>query len=263
MSIFIFALLIGVVAGLRTMTAPAAVSWAAYLGWLPVAGTWAWFMGHWLTPWRSSPSRHLPNWSPTSCRSTPSRKVPQQFGAPLVTGALSGAVIGAAAAHVLAGLIAGVVGAVIGTSAATRREALVAGTGGRDLPIALVEDAVAILGALLDRELGGVVSRKFDAIIVGTGQAGPSLAGRLTDAGMTVAIIERQLFGGTCVNTGCMPTKTLVASAHAAHLARRGDDYRRDARRRNGRRRHEEGEGSQGRGVRQFAPRHREMAGRR
>jgi pyruvate/2-oxoglutarate dehydrogenase complex dihydrolipoamide dehydrogenase (E3) component len=65
----------------------------------------------------------------------------------------------------------------------------------------------------------------YDAIIIGTGQAGPSLAGRLTKAGMTVAIIERKLFGGTCVNTGCTPTKTLVASAYAAHLARRAADY--------------------------------------
>jgi pyruvate/2-oxoglutarate dehydrogenase complex dihydrolipoamide dehydrogenase (E3) component len=65
----------------------------------------------------------------------------------------------------------------------------------------------------------------FDAMIIGAGQAGPSLAGRLTAAGMTVAVIERHLFGGTCVNTGCMPTKTLVASAYAAHLVRRGADY--------------------------------------
>lgn len=66
---------------------------------------------------------------------------------------------------------------------------------------------------------------QFDAIIIGAGQAGPPLAGRLTAAGMTVALVERKLFGGTCVNTGCMPTKTLVASAYAAHLARRGADY--------------------------------------
>jgi pyruvate/2-oxoglutarate dehydrogenase complex dihydrolipoamide dehydrogenase (E3) component len=65
----------------------------------------------------------------------------------------------------------------------------------------------------------------FDAIIIGAGQAGPSLAGRLTGAGMTVAFVERRLFGGTCVNTGCTPTKTLVASAYAAHLARRGADF--------------------------------------
>jgi pyruvate/2-oxoglutarate dehydrogenase complex dihydrolipoamide dehydrogenase (E3) component len=65
----------------------------------------------------------------------------------------------------------------------------------------------------------------FDAIVIGAGQAGPSLAGRLTAAGMKVALIERKLFGGTCVNTGCMPTKTLVASAYAAHLARRSAEY--------------------------------------
>ncbi|MDO3635626.1 FAD-containing oxidoreductase [Mycolicibacterium arseniciresistens] len=65
----------------------------------------------------------------------------------------------------------------------------------------------------------------FDAIVIGAGQAGPPLAGRLTEAGQTVAVIERKLVGGTCVNYGCIPTKTLVASAHAAHLARRGADY--------------------------------------
>ena len=69
------------------------------------------------------------------------------------------------------------------------------------------------------------MARRFDALILGAGQAGPPLASRLTKAGMTVAMVERKLFGGTCVNTGCIPTKTLVASAHAAHLARRGGDF--------------------------------------
>jgi pyruvate/2-oxoglutarate dehydrogenase complex dihydrolipoamide dehydrogenase (E3) component len=69
------------------------------------------------------------------------------------------------------------------------------------------------------------MSQIFDAIVIGAGQAGPSLAGRLTAAGMKVALIERKLIGGTCVNTGCMPTKTLVASAYAAHLARRSTEY--------------------------------------
>jgi pyruvate/2-oxoglutarate dehydrogenase complex dihydrolipoamide dehydrogenase (E3) component len=73
--------------------------------------------------------------------------------------------------------------------------------------------------------LGGRMTKKFDAIIIGAGQAGPSLAGRLSAAGQTVAMIERKLFGGTCVNTGCKPTKTMVASAYAAHLARRAADY--------------------------------------
>jgi pyruvate/2-oxoglutarate dehydrogenase complex dihydrolipoamide dehydrogenase (E3) component len=67
--------------------------------------------------------------------------------------------------------------------------------------------------------------RRFDAIIIGTGQAGPSLAARFSAAGKTVAIIERHKFGGTCVNTGCIPTKTMVASAYAAHVARRGAEY--------------------------------------
>ena len=72
---------------------------------------------------------------------------------------------------------------------------------------------------------GVFVARHFDAIIIGTGQAGPPLAARFATAGMTVAIIERHKFGGTCVNTGCIPTKTLIASAYAAHVARRGGEY--------------------------------------
>ena len=67
--------------------------------------------------------------------------------------------------------------------------------------------------------------KTFDAIVIGAGQAGPPMAGRLTAAGKTVAMIERHLFGGTCVNTGCTPTKTLIASAAAIHTARRGGDY--------------------------------------
>jgi pyruvate/2-oxoglutarate dehydrogenase complex dihydrolipoamide dehydrogenase (E3) component len=69
------------------------------------------------------------------------------------------------------------------------------------------------------------MTKQFDAIIIGTGQAGPSLANRLAAAGMKVAIVERKLFGGTCVNTGCIPTKSMVASAYAAHLARRAADF--------------------------------------
>ena len=65
----------------------------------------------------------------------------------------------------------------------------------------------------------------YDAIIIGTGQSGPSLAARLAGAGMKVAVVERKLFGGTCVNSGCIPTKTLVASARAAYMARRGADF--------------------------------------
>jgi pyruvate/2-oxoglutarate dehydrogenase complex dihydrolipoamide dehydrogenase (E3) component len=69
------------------------------------------------------------------------------------------------------------------------------------------------------------MARRFDAIVIGTGQSGPALTRRLTAAGRQVAIVERKRFGGTCVNNGCIPTKTLVASAYAAHLARRAADY--------------------------------------
>lgn len=70
-----------------------------------------------------------------------------------------------------------------------------------------------------------MTAKQFDAIVIGTGQSGPALAARLCAAGMKVAVIERRLFGGTCVNTGCIPTKTLVASAYAAHLARHAKEY--------------------------------------
>src|SRR5262245_54990325 len=73
------------------------------------------------------------------------------------------------------------------------------------------------------REAG--MATTYDAIIIGTGQAGPALARRLAGSGMKVAIIERGRFGGTCVNTGCTPTKTMVASAYAVHTARRGAEY--------------------------------------
>src|SRR5215471_7413890 len=69
------------------------------------------------------------------------------------------------------------------------------------------------------------MQQRYDAIVIGTGQAGPPLARRLSQAGMSVAVIERHLFGGTCVNTGCIPTKAMVASAYAAHMARRARDF--------------------------------------
>ncbi len=95
---------------------------------------------------------------------------------------------------------------------------------GQDRPAAVIEDAVAILLGLA----GGVglpMTTAFDAIVIGGGQAGPSLAVRLANAGQRVAMIERKFLGGTCVNTGCKPTKTMVASAYAARMARRGADY--------------------------------------
>ena len=73
--------------------------------------------------------------------------------------------------------------------------------------------------------MGCVMAKKYDAIVIGTGQSGPSMAARLTGEGLKTAVIERKLFGGTCVNVGCIPTKALVASARAAHMARRSDDF--------------------------------------
>ncbi len=69
------------------------------------------------------------------------------------------------------------------------------------------------------------MSEKYDAIVIGTGQSGPSLAGRFAAEGLKTAVLERKLFGGTCVNVGCTPTKALVASARAAHMARRAADF--------------------------------------
>jgi uncharacterized membrane protein len=145
--LYLLALLIGVVAGLRAMTAPAAVAWGAYLGWLPVAGTWAGFMGHWIAV-AVFTILALVELVTDQLPSTPSRKVPQQFGARLVSGAFAGAVIGTAGGALIAGLVAGVIGAVIGTYGGAAVRAWLAASLGRDLPAALIEDAVAIVLAL-------------------------------------------------------------------------------------------------------------------
>ena len=146
--VLVLSLLIGVVAGLRALTAPAAVSWAATLGWLPLAGTPLAFLGHAAAPWILTVlavgeliADQLPK--------TPSRKVPVQFGTRIVTGALAGAALAAPVGMLLGGLAAGVIGAVIGTFAGAAARARMAATFGRDLPAALIEDAVAVGGAVL------------------------------------------------------------------------------------------------------------------
>src|SRR5256885_16109612 len=73
--------------------------------------------------------------------------------------------------------------------------------------------------------LGKPMAERFDAIVIGVGQAAPALCARLDKEGLKTALIERKLLGGTCVNNGCIPTKTLIASARAAQVARRGRDY--------------------------------------
>ena len=142
--LYLLALLIGVVAGLRAMTAPAAVAWGAYLGWLPLAGTWAGFMGHWIAV-AIFTVLALVELVTDQLPSTPSRKVPQQFGARLVSGAYTGAIMGTAGGALIAGLTAGIIGAAIGTYGGAEVRARLAGTFGRDLPAALIEDVVAIL----------------------------------------------------------------------------------------------------------------------
>jgi uncharacterized membrane protein len=148
MHIYLLALLIGIVAGLRTMTAPAAVSWAAYLGWLPLQNTPLAFLGYVAVPYVFT-LLAIGELIADQLPKTPSRKVPMQFGARIVSGALCGAAIGAAAGTLAGGLVAGVIGAVIGTLGGAAARARLARAFGRDMPAALIEDAVAIVGAYL------------------------------------------------------------------------------------------------------------------
>jgi len=146
--ILLLALLIGVIAGLRTMTAPAAVAWAAQLGWISLDGTWLAFLGFRFTPWIFTVLA-LAELVTDQLPSTPSRKVPPQFIARIVSGGMCGAALGASGGALALGAIAGVVGAVIGTlGGAAARERLAAAFGS-DRPAALLEDAVAIIGAYL------------------------------------------------------------------------------------------------------------------
>jgi uncharacterized membrane protein len=150
--VLLMALLIGVVAGLRALTAPAVVAWAAAFGWISLDGTWAQWVAHPITI-AVLTVLALGELVTDQLPSTPSRRVPMQFGARLATGAFSGAVLATGAvlnptAWVIVGAIgAALIGAVIGTlCGAEARKRLVAATGGRDLPIALVEDVIAIAG---------------------------------------------------------------------------------------------------------------------
>ncbi|SFB17837.1 Uncharacterized membrane protein [Rhizobium sp. NFR07] len=144
----LLALFIGVVSGLRAMTAPAVVAWAASLGWLNLNGTWLAFLGsQWavliltIFAFLELVTDKLPT--------TPSRKIPQQFGARLLTGAVAGAAIGTPYGYWIAGLVSGILGAVIGTYGGAAARAKLAEKLGKDTPAALVEDAVAIIAAIV------------------------------------------------------------------------------------------------------------------
>ncbi len=143
MGIYALAFLIGVVAGLRAMTAPAAVSWGAALGWLHLKGTWLAFMGFKFTPYIFT-LLALVELVSDQMPKTPSRKVPQQFGARILSGALCGAAIGMTGGSWVVGLVLGGIGAVVGTLGGYEFRARLARAVGSDLPIALLEDAIAI-----------------------------------------------------------------------------------------------------------------------
>lgn len=148
MSILLFAFLIGVIAGLRAIMAPTVVSWAAGLGSLQLEGSGLTFLIYPATRYILSVLA-LAELVNDKLPKTPSRKVPPQFIARIVTGAFSGAALGSSRQALMGGLIAGAVGAVVGTLVGSEfRTRMVKLTGGKDLPIALLEDAIAILGGL-------------------------------------------------------------------------------------------------------------------
>ena len=145
--ILLYALLLGVVSGLRTMLAPAAVSWAARLGFLSLAGTPLAFMGYRYTPIILTVLA-IGELITDKLPMTPSRKVPMQFCARILSGSLVGATIGAANQMLLAGLFAGAIGAVAGTLGGAAFRGKLAAALGKDLPAALIEDVIAILLAV-------------------------------------------------------------------------------------------------------------------
>lgn len=145
---FLLPLLIGIIAGLRAMTAPAAVSWAARAGWLNLAPTGLAFLGAAITPWILT-ALALVELVTDQLPTTPSRTVPVAFGTRIVTGALSGAAIAAASGSLVTGMVAGAIGAAIGTLGGRAVRGRLAAAFGKDRPAALIEDAVAIGGAFL------------------------------------------------------------------------------------------------------------------
>ena len=146
--ILLLALLIGIVAGLRAMTAPAAISWAAHLGWLHLGDSWLAFLGYAFTPWIFT-ALAIMELITDQLPSTPSRKVPVQFGARIVMGALCGAAVGISGGSALGGAVAGVIGAIVGTLAGADIRGRLARSFGQDRPAAIIEDVVAIIAAFL------------------------------------------------------------------------------------------------------------------
>ncbi|BBY01299.1 DUF4126 domain-containing protein [Mycobacterium seoulense] len=158
--ILLLALLIGVVAGLRSLTAPAVVAWAAFLGWIDLHGTWAGWMASIITVvvFTVLAVGELVN---DKLPKTPARTAPPIFAARIVTGGLAGAVLGAWPHWTFSALGAGVVGAVLGTLGGYQARKRLAAVAGRDLPIALLEDAVAIVGGFVIVAVTGHVLTEY------------------------------------------------------------------------------------------------------
>jgi uncharacterized membrane protein len=144
--VLLLALGIGVVAGLRSMTAPAVVAWAAVLHWINLNGTWASWLGHPVTVAILSVLA-IGELVVDKLPKTPSRTAPPSFAARIVLGAFAGAVIGTAWGYTWSALGAGAIGAVLGTLGGYQARTRLVASHGHDLPIALLEDAVAVLGA--------------------------------------------------------------------------------------------------------------------
>ena len=144
---YLLALLIGCVAGLRTVTAPAAVSWAAHLGRLHLDGTWLAFLGYAWTPWILS-LLAIGELIVDQLPSTPSRTMPVGFGSRIVAGGISGAAVGTAGGVMVGGMLAGIAGAVAGTLAGHAFRARLAAAFRRDRPAAFIEDAIALGAAV-------------------------------------------------------------------------------------------------------------------
>ena len=148
MIVAVLALLIGIIAGLRAMTAPAAVSWAAHVGWLTLSGSpLAWFGNTWTT-WIVT-ALAIGELITDQLPSTPSRTVPISFGTRILSGALCGAAIGVANGSIAMGGVLGIFGAIIGTLGGRAARGALAAKFGRDRPAAIIEDIIAILGAFL------------------------------------------------------------------------------------------------------------------
>ncbi len=142
----VLAFIIGIVAGLRSMMAPAAMAWAAVSGRLGVEASWLAFLGYRFTPWIVSVLA-IAELVTDQLPSTPSRKVPVQFGGRLLTGGISGAAIGVGTGSWILGLLLGIAGVVIGTLGGAAARGRLAASFGRDRPAALIEDAVAIVAS--------------------------------------------------------------------------------------------------------------------